>query len=215
MEEILIWSHFVARAVENLRDDYQEYRGMLLTEGDLECQLFRYLMREAPFNVYMPTQPDGVGNAPQSSYIHSKVTWLPGYKRKFFPDLTILNPNILNVDTFQNRNLSREMRLHKGFYHDGPAIGIEIKFLRNNVNVANKATEDYIHINEELIPAIRFHDRVQPYDIFFSVVGCKNVQYYNQAVESLNAIIAQHPPIWPFIYVCAFHQDEICWFPNA
>ena len=207
------WIANVKLAVELLHDAYHHHRGLLLTEGDLECQLFWFLSRVEPFRGYRGTQPNGEG--PSSGYIHSQVTWLPHYRRKFFPDLTVLNPEYLYVDSFQNPDIPVELRPYKGFYHDSSAIGIEIKFIRHSTNIVARAREDFIHIVNNLIPAVNDKNGVNQQRAFFSVVGCKNKQYYDQAVKSLNTFIEQHPQIPPNVYVCAFHQDEICWFPNA
>jgi len=216
------WKH-VVEAIKKLQSDYHQHRGMLLTEGDLECQLFRYLMLEAPFSGYHRTQYNG--NRPSSGYIHSQVTWFkPDQLSGFKVDLTVLEPSKLNVRHYQNEDeiYQEDRKPSKGFFYDGPSIGIELKFIRRFDDLQERAIEDYKKIQDMNIAMI-FHRETNLYadstaenTAFFSVVGCKNQQYYFKAVVSLDTFIQKRPLIPPTnIYVCVFYQDEILWFPNA
>lgn len=227
MEEFNLWLESVGKALLKLFFDYHYNPGMLLTEGDLECQLFRYLMLEEPFREYHRTQ-DGHS----SGYIHSQVTWLPYYRRKFFPDLTVLNPLHLNIGASNNPYLPVHPVPSKGFYHNDSAIGIELKFIRHRSNIRMKAREDYAHIVENLIPAIKryrntlenedpnpavvsFNEEADSNMAFFSVVVCKEIKFFDKAVASLNQYLQQHPDLSSKVFIFVCHPSNYGCFPNV
>ena len=215
------WITNVKLAVELLHDAYHHHRGLLLTEGDLECQLFGYLSHSEPFLEYGGTQPDG--NGPSSGYIHSQVTWYVDdheKKPRVLMDLTVMNPNQLYVNT----NLPTvPLNPHKRFYYDSSAIGIELKFIRDKQSKnIKKSTQDYDKIMQIIaswnLRAFddNFNDVAFFSVAFFSVVGCKDSEVYEQVVNHINQYLIENPNPYPNnIFICAFHQDEICWFRNA
>ena len=215
------WIANVKRAVAWLHHTYRQHGGLLLTEGDMECQLFWSLSHSEPFLEYGRTQPDG--NGPSSGYIHSQVTWYVDdheKKPRVLMDLTVMNPNQLHVNT----NLPTvPLNPNKRFYYDSSAIGIELKFIRDKQSKnVKKSTQDYDKIMQIIaswnLRAFddNFNDVAFFSVAFFSVVGCKDSEVYSRVVRHINQYLIEKPNLYPNnIFICAFHQDAICWFPNA
>ncbi|MHC4566908.1 MAG: hypothetical protein ACYTE3_14275, partial [Planctomycetota bacterium] len=66
----------------------------------------------------------------------------------FRVDLTVLEPQNLRIDNYQ----SSEDYPHKGYFHDGIVVAIELKFIRTTqeAKIKTSAKEDYLKIVNDL-----------------------------------------------------------------
>lgn len=221
IEPTITWIEATKNAVKSLQERYKQNRGMLLTEGDLECQLFSELMNQPVLSGYHPskfTNPYGDENIEilKTSYIHSQVTWFKvNQKSGFEPDLTICKPGLLEV---KNHELLLDYP-SKGFAYDGPCVAIEIKFIRTEDKASGISHEDLRKFLEKLIPAKMANIKNGNYKIsndkniaFISLVGCKNKEIFIQSKYYLGKHLSINKNLIPEnLFVGLFYQDEIVW----
>jgi len=130
-EEILeSWRKPIENAVLDTFHRFKAEPKTILTESDLKCNLYMYLINQKPYVQYA---------------VHTEVTHYIGSRddngsRKYrFRDMSLLCPWLIK----DNEELwGREETLSKGFKHKGPAIHIELKIQRQSEN-------EIIQINQE------------------------------------------------------------------
>lgn len=215
------WLQAVKKAIIKLQQEYNLNRGMLLTEGDLECHLFNKLLHEDELKGYHNSKNDSfrntnTGSELKTSYVHSQVTWFkPDQKSGFEVDLTICNPKLLeviNIELF-------EQYTSKGFAYDGPCIAIEVKFIRDLQKAQIFGQEDYLKFRDKLIPAKLENIKTEKYKIstenniaFVCVVGCKDKDIFDRAKHYLGKHLAdQSKKNYKNLFTYIFYQDEIIW----
>lgn len=215
------WMSSLQNAIASLQGKYKKNRGMLLTEGDLECFLFNELMNQDKISAFHQTKQRalGGGNAQhvnlKASFIHSQVTWFKANRKSGYEvDLTILNPAYLDV-----RNINDLLNHpHKGFAYDGPCIAIELKFIREANRASRTAYLDLLKLINKVIP-----DKLRNIDDgtykfsnsdnikFVSIVGCKDKATYDKARYYLGRHLKRNQSALNNIHVCVFYQDETTW----
>lgn len=136
--------------VDQIFQDWNRVKGMILTESDLQCLLFSRISSDELFSQATATADEGVF----ATMVHSEVSWFGVDQRENFlsikPDLTILEPRHLSLVA----NLyDSELNLpSKGFSFQGKAIVIEIKFHRNSGrptrNFVSEFNEDLSNLNK-------------------------------------------------------------------
>lgn len=215
------WVSITQKAVKSLQDKYSKNRGMLLTEGDLECHLFNELMLQPELSEYRPSKITNIHNEKiteefKTSYVHSQVTWFKlNQKSGFEPDLTICNPELLEV---RNHDLLLDYP-SKGFSYDGPCVAIEIKFIRTEYKASLTSHEDLRKFLNDLIPAKLANIKKDNYKIsnpdnvaFISVVGCKDEEIFIKSKHYLGKHLSLNKKRLPEnLFVGLFYQDEIIW----
>jgi hypothetical protein len=221
IEPTLSWFKAVKNAIDKLQKEYSLNRGMLLTEGDLECHLFNKLLQEEGLRGYHSSKNDtfsdlGKDLELKTSFVHSQVTWFkPGKKSGFEVDLTISDPRkleVINIELFEEWT-------SKGFAYDGPCIAIEIKFIRDIKKANQYGQEDYLKMRDKLIPSKMQNIKIERYKesndknmAFVCVVGCKNQDIFNIAKHYLGKHLADLKKDCPInLFPCIFYQDEIIW----
>src|SRR5690606_18130583 len=155
VEPTLTWMKAVKNAINKLQKEYNQNRGMLLTEGDLECHTFNKLMQENVLKGFHNCKNDIFFNTQgifelKTSFVHSQVTWFKIDKNSGFEvDITISDPSkmeVKNIELF-------EQYTSKGFAYDGPSVAIELKFIRDIQKANLYGQEDYLKLRDKLIPA--------------------------------------------------------------
>jgi hypothetical protein len=208
-DELQEWLKVTFGCIHSLQSDFSENRGLILTEGDLECLLFSKLNNHQLFARFEETKTERW----KSGYIHSQVTWFrPGKDSGFRVDLTILNPTNLRIEKLE----IVEEYPNKGFFHDGTAIAIETKFIRDRTTkkVSNDAKKDYMKIvknlkvaKEQLISDRRYSNVTEADIAYIDLIGCKTKEVFDIALEKLtNAMTKEEcpPNVFPIIFC---HQE--------
>lgn len=223
IEPTITWIEATKNAVKSLQEKYKKNRGMLLTEGDLECHLFNELMQQEELSGYHPSKNTNIYDFSshkdsnlKTSYVHSQVTWFKvDQKSGFEPDLTICQPDLLEV---KNHELLLDYP-SKGFAYDGPCVAIEIKFIRTEDKATGLSHEDLRKFLEKLIPAKMANIKNKNYKIsnanniaFISLVGCKNKEIFIQSKYYLGKHLSINKNKIPEnLFVGLFYQDEVTW----
>lgn len=220
IEPTLTWMKAVKNAINKLYKQYNLNKGMLLTEGDLECHLFNKLMQEKDLKGYHTSQNDTKHNKHKgedfkTSFIHSQVTWFKSEQKSGFEvDLTIGDPKyleVINLDLFEEYT-------HKGFAYDGPCIAIELKFIREH-SKPERYDEDFFKLRDKLIPAKLENIIAEKYKVsnenniaFITLVGCKNKELFDKVKTfHIKHLSDTTKPCHANMFVCIFYYDEIIW----
>lgn len=200
-----LWIKTVISTIKEIQIDFSENKGLLLTEGDLECELYRKLNDKLNFKDRVKCKTSDW----KTCSIHSQITWFkPNRESGFVVDLTILNPNKLDINTFE---MARDFP-NKGFFYDGESVAIELKFLRegSNTKISNDAQCDYIKIVDELrlakqnlISNKKYFQANMENVGFVVIVACKTDSIFEQAVYKLKSAIEKRPKpdnVFPVIF---------------
>lgn len=215
------WLAATQKAIRSLQRKYSDCRGLLLTEGDLECHLFHELLNQPGLSGYHHSKNDTfyldeTHNLDlKTTYVHSQITWFkPRKKSGFEVDITICDPaklEVINIELFEEYT-------SKGFAYDGECVAIEIKCIRRAGDAKSKCTEDYIHLRDHLIPAKLQNIINGRYEIsspdniaFVTVVGCKNKEAFDNAKPYLGKQLVEGAVCPENLFICLFYQDEIIW----
>jgi hypothetical protein len=187
--DVLRWKSYVLHSTRAIHLEFKRSRGLILTEGDLQCLLYNHLYSS---HLELRTPFNTMNFGGQTIKLHSEVTWFKADKKSgFVVDLTLSNP--------QNMDLNNVNQIanfpYKGFFHDGEALGVELKFIRDN-SFKDSVEEDLDIIIKEIFPAkyARMHDGT--YNIanlnnigFTVIIGCKNDNIFNYADHYLQEYI--------------------------
>lgn len=188
------WQVALQNSIKQLSELYRHNKGFILTEGDLECQLFSILKNTPVFNRYKDTKTEGW----KSGFIHSQVTWFEvAEERGFEVDITICDPANLEIEHFE----FVQDYPNKGFFHDGPCIAVELKFIRTEIpfEIKSKAKEDYEHVINKLRLAkeenieIHYVNADMTNVDFVVLVVCKTKQIFDIAKIELDQAITNCP----------------------
>lgn len=126
MEEYLeqLWN-ISFLSLRELQAKFQVDNSLLRTEGDLQAHLLCAIENKRNENIQFE--------------VHSEITWYENeYHRQFRRDISLFN-----TENVLDENLIAP--LNKGFRHQGPILGIEVKFIRSTDTqnqILNKTWED-------------------------------------------------------------------------
>ncbi|RYM34812.1 hypothetical protein ERX46_05405 [Brumimicrobium glaciale] len=215
------WIQDIKNSMTSIQETYKEYQGMILTEGDLECHVFNALMAQENLKGYHNSKGNSLGfivdeGERKTSFVHSQVTWFKENEKSGFEvDLTIGSPALLEV---VNIELFEEYT-SKGFAYDGPAVAIELKFIRRKDKASQTAHEDLLKIMNRLIPAKYANIENDKYEIssknnvaFVSIVGCKDEETYNLSKYYLGKhLMLTKGEAQDNLFVCLFSPEKITW----
>ena len=138
-------SRFVNRIISEVRQiesEYQNNKGLILSEDDLKCLIYSRIYGMFP-NVRYPTLDDDITGSP----LHSEIPFYDSNgKLRIKPDITIFDPSEMSI----KHGVSMLIRNNKFFYGSlptkefefaGKAIVIEIKFIKKKRGLSFKDTE--------------------------------------------------------------------------
>jgi hypothetical protein len=219
------WVEATKNAITTLQQKYSNNRGMLLTEGDLECHLFSELLNQPCLSGFHLSKNVScckgkkIKKNLKTTYVHSQVTWFNTQRQSGYEvDLTICDPEKLEVHKIE----IFEEYPHKGFAYDGPCVAIELKFMRDGSNT-RQYDEDYLGLRDGLIPDKIANIESGRYKLsnknniaFVTIVGCKRKQEYEKAILCLGKHLSDKAKPCPDnLFVCVFYQDQIIWDNEA
>lgn len=191
-DEILIQ---IKKKLIELENNWKDFKGMLLSEDDVKCHLFRLLHDERKFlDSYVTKDPDIFGTP-----IHTEIFFFDeNGKLSLKPDITILNPQNLSiahsVQCYSNTGNSTRYASTTGkmFEFKGKAIVIELTFIKNNHGITrmkdiNKIREDF----EKIKRIIEINDGdVKGFIVVFSKASNFRIEFddLKKEIESFDAI---------------------------
>ena len=126
----------IEKKIKETEKEYQKTQGLILTESDLKCLLYKKLNAIPELSRITRTEDQHI----YANFIHTELPWYDQNKKLTIkPDITILEPRNLSI-------------LHKCYEPDsnppskqcefhGKAIIFELKFIRNKTGI-RKATLD-------------------------------------------------------------------------
>jgi len=128
--------NFIDEKVNMLGDEAIEVKGLILTETDLQCALYRKLYEIEELINYEPTNDEGV--LILSHKLHTEITWYDNEgKLRIRPDITLMDPSSLTILSGVNGT-----RLpSKGFQSTGGGIIFELKFDRNKQKISQQTID--------------------------------------------------------------------------
>lgn len=119
----------IQHKIDEIERDYQSVPGLILTEDDLKCLVYRKLS-ELPGLV---SPEPSIDPAIKAISLHSEVSWYDqNGNLAIKPDITILQPANLSI----LHGINRKIRLpSKQFEFRGNAILMESKFIRQKAGI--------------------------------------------------------------------------------
>lgn len=120
--------------IKEIEEEYQKTQGLILTEDDLKCLIYKKLMEIPKLSKVKETKDSDI----LSNSVHTEVSWYDDNgKLTIKPDITILEPENLSIlhgcYDYEARLPSKQFEFH------GKAIILELKFIRNKTGI-RKAT---------------------------------------------------------------------------
>ena len=123
----------ICGAIKSVFDKCVHIPGGLLTEGDLQCLLFRELSSIAAFSTPVPSHDAHILATPT----HAEVSWFDTNRRLTIkPDITILDPQQLSL---LYKIGSVKAPPSKQFHFTGNAFIFELKFVRGPKGIQKTA----------------------------------------------------------------------------
>ena len=111
----------IKNKINELETEYISSPGMILTETDMQCLLYKKLL-EIDILAQLYDTKDGY----KAYAVHTELSWFDRNKKLMFkPDITILVPEYLTITAQKNINFPT-----KGFGFSGGGIIFELKFNR-------------------------------------------------------------------------------------
>ena len=145
----------IIEEIKVIEQDYQQCQGLVLSEDDLKCHIFRRLYDKiSDHNI--PTINRGISGSP----LHTEVRFYDRQgKLSIIPDITILDPRGMSVKHAcsvreDNGHLAYGRLPSKGFEFRGKTIIIEIKFVKSNKGISS-SFQDKIRVDLEKIRSLQ------------------------------------------------------------
>ncbi len=131
-------ANLILQKILELEQDFQQNKGIILTESDLHCLLFHKLY--SLFSHHKKTSDFNIFGSP----LHSEITFLNENGKLFYkPDITIIEPenysiihSISEVE-IKNDEIYYKPTGSKKFEFGGSSIIIELKFCRDEKGITN------------------------------------------------------------------------------
>ncbi len=173
----------IEQKINELGIEHRNNSGVILTETDLQCLIYKKLLEIDILGTLTDTQ-DGYKTYP----VHTELSWYDqNDKLKLKPDITILIPQYLKLTSRRNIKLPS-----KGFIFSDGGIIFELKFNRFKKTTAfiKSITGDIDKINE----LQRIHPNTFCYFIWFNK--------YDINDEEINALVSnQNSNKYKIIYI--------------
>lgn len=149
--------------IKEIEKEYQQSQGLILTEDDLKCMLYKKLMEIPELSEITRTEDPHIS----ANSIHTEVSWYDDNKKLTIkPDITILEPKNLSI---LHGCYDYDARLpSKQFEFYGKAIILELKFIRNKTGIRNATLNGPIRKDFEKIKRLfeRLESQNKPDEVF-------------------------------------------------
>jgi len=154
----------IERKIAELETEYKRTQGLILTESDLKCLLYKKLSEIPELWGSSKTQDDYI----KTNAIHTELPWYDeNRKLTIKPDITILEPG--NLSILHEYGLYPWRRLpSKGCSFNGNAIIFELKFIRAKSGIAVQRLRRSIEKDYEKIRRLfqRLSSEGCPHNVF-------------------------------------------------
>ncbi len=159
--------------ITELGNEYRANPGIILTETDMQCLLYKKLLEIDILSQLYDTK-DGY----KTYAIHTELSWFDlDRKLTLKPDITILMPEYLIVTSKKEIDMPR-----KGCEFSGGGIIFELKF--NRCKSMNSFTKSVKQDLEKIDELQTIHPSATCYFVWFNK--------YNVESEEINDLIAEH-----------------------
>lgn len=163
----------VLKCIDIVAQDFKRNQDLFLTEGDLECRLFKELQKS------VPNEEKTEDREHKTSYVHSQLRYFEGGRlNKNCVDIVVVAPKNFN---FKKHEIVRR----KGYYFEEPSIAIELK-----LNKRIKKPTAIMRLWEIDLKKLKRIQRKRSNSKFISVFFDKNKVFTN--IENIKA---QYPNI--------------------
>lgn len=136
--------------INKLGEQYKLSQGLILTEDDLKCQIFRILYDLFSHDL------DSFDYGIKASPLHTELRFFDkNDKLILIPDITILDPQHLSIKHSLKYRLNTKGVVYyktskKEFEFGGDSILLELKFCRNKNGITNTIMPSYLKDIEKL-----------------------------------------------------------------
>jgi hypothetical protein len=189
-QQFTIDEHLILRIENEIRDLASECKripGLVLTEDDLKCQLFRRLLRLlGPDQSYQ--SEDGLWASP----VHAEVPWFDEKnKLTLRPDITITDPSRLQVLAPPKGHPTA-----KYFAFSGNSVLIELKYYRSKRGISSRSAATIQKDVEKIQRLIAIaHKRGAPKNIYGVVAVLRRYPRRCAELKKLEDRVAAHEAI--------------------
>ena len=183
----------IIQVIEGIETDYQDNQGLLLTEDDFKCQIYKRV------SSLMSIREETMDNNIYGSPIHTE---LPFYddndKLTIRPDITIFDPKELSIlhgvrIYIKNNKLAYGKLPSKSCEFGGKTIVIEIKFYRGKSGISKK---NLLSIEKDIVKILNLlqrHNRPASHnDILGIMVVFNKTDKKNRVLNRLITKYASH-----------------------
>lgn len=152
----------IIAAIRHLENEYQNSQGLILSEDDLKCLIFKKICALIPTNNLSTADRDVTGSA-----LHTEIPFYDETGRlRLKPDITIFNPRGMSIKhglsiRIKNNKLAYGKLPSKGFEFGGKAIVIEIKFCKTSKGITVKDAEKIRGDIDKINNLMQRHNRPQ------------------------------------------------------
>ena len=177
----------IVREIKNIEDEYQNNQGLILSEDDLKCHIFRRVCDLIPNHNVRTANPEITG-----SPLHTEIRFYDeNGKLNLVPDITVLDPAGMSIKhgmsiRIKDNRLAYGKLPSKGFEFGGKAIVIEIKFEKSKNGISETTVQKIKEDLEKIAGLMTRHNR--PYEdnnIFGIMVIFNKTNIYPTSLEQL------------------------------
>lgn len=144
--------------LDNIEQEYQAIQGLILTEDDLKCILFKRLTQLRELSFPVQTQDNHI----LATKVHSELTWYDeNWRLALRPDITIIEPEHLGIlngyrdRVFLNHHLQNNLEPpplpRKQYEFGGKAINFELKFIRSMYGIGKNELDGLVKDYEKFM----------------------------------------------------------------
>lgn len=152
----------IIAAIRHLENEYQSCQGLILSEDDLKCLIFKKICALIPTNNLPTADSDVTG-----SVLHTEIPFYDERGRlRLKPDITIFDPRGMSIKhglsiRIGNNRLAYGKLPSKGFEFGGKAIVIEIKFCKRKQGITAEDTNKIKGDIDKITGLMQRHNRPQ------------------------------------------------------
>lgn len=180
MLNLEILKNDIEAKIMELEREYQRIKGLILTESDLKCLIYNKL-----YPLVMPPSRTSDEDI-LSIALHTEIPWYDENDQLTLrPDITILDPINLSIKRGVSLQVDKVGHIKprkvpsKGFSFEGPAIIIELKFIKKPSGITETDIRDFEMDVEKFNRLARRNDKLYGLLVIFNKTD-KQIEAFNQ-----------------------------------